>query len=415
MTLKRRIDGVTEIPPTAGLPILLGDLLTPWRANFAESAAEHIGVSHAGLECSGTACLVVILSAMRQGSARRSVVVPAYTCPLVVFAVLHCGLRVRVCDLSVDSFELDPAALRAVCDDDTLAIIPVHLAGRVANLDEVIAIARQCNAYVIEDAAQSFGAQRGGTSIGLQGDAGFFSFAAGKGLSLYEGGLWIARDATMQNALALASKQAIPRKPSIEALRCLQLAGYAALYRPLPLRFVYGWPLRRALRRGDAVEAVGDNFSADIPLHRVSAWRRSVGCNALQRLTNFHAALAAQAARRLPDLAKLSGVKVFGDRPGRQGVWPSFLLLMPSKATRDAVMLRLWGARLGVTRMFVNALPDYAYLHDFIASADVPNARDFAARSLTISNSLWLDDERFQQIVKTLEDVLFRDETPLPT
>jgi perosamine synthetase len=110
--------------------------------------------------------------------------------------------------------------------------------------------------------------------------------------------------------------------------------------------------------------------------------------------------------QRLPRLATLKGVTVFGDAPDAQGVWPSFLLLMPSRAARDAAMARLWGAKLGVTRMFAYALPDYDYLDGIFAEADVPNARDFAARSLSISNSLWLDGARFQRVMTVLEDVL---------
>jgi dTDP-4-amino-4,6-dideoxygalactose transaminase len=59
-----------------------------------------------------------------------------------------------------------------------------------------------------------------------------------------------------------------------------------------------------------------------------------------------------------------------------------------------------------VSRLFIHALPDYAYLADRVPRQDVPNARDFAARTLTISNSPWLDEERFEAICRTLEDVL---------
>lgn len=401
-------DDVLEIPPTGGMPMHLRDFFTPWRNQFAKRAAAHLDVPAAGLECSGTACLVVILTTLCQMSGRRTVVVPAYTCPLVVFAVVHCGLRVRLCDLAVNGIGLDPAALRATCDEDTLAIIPTHLAGRVAPLDTVIAIAREFGAFVVEDAAQSFAARQNNMSIGLMGDAGFFSFAAGKGLSLYEGGLWIARDPAMRDAMMQTRARIVPQRPHVEALRCLQLAAYAALYRPRPLRWVYGVPLRLALRRNDVVSATGDIFSTRISMHRVGAWRRSIGCNELGRLSAFHGALKAQAERRIPLLARLEGVKIFSDAPGTQGVWPMLLLLMPTHAQRDAAMDCLWGSGLGVSRMFAHALPDYAYLRSFMEPTDTPNARDFAMRSMVISNSMWLDDVRFSKILKTLEDVLSR-------
>ena len=61
---------------------------------------------------------------------------------------------------------------------------------------------------------------------------------------------------------------------------------------------------------------------------------------------------------------------------------------------------------MGVSRLFIHALPDYDYLADVVPAQDVPNARDFAARSLTISNSPWLDDEDFKTICRTMEAAL---------
>jgi perosamine synthetase len=68
----------------------------------------------------------------------------------------------------------------------------------------------------------------------------------------------------------------------------------------------------------------------------------------------------------------------------------------------------LWQAGLGVSRLFIHALPDYAYLAGMVPAQDVPHARDFAARSLSISNSPWLDDETFEYICSKLEIALFR-------
>ena len=73
---------------------------------------------------------------------------------------------------------------------------------------------------------------------------------------------------------------------------------------------------------------------------------------------------------------------------------------------RDAALRRLWTRGLGVSRMFIHALPDYAYLRGIVPAVDTPNARDFAARTLTIGNSPWLDDARFEVIVEELRAAL---------
>jgi len=391
-----------EIPPTAGLPLHLKDLFPCRSGNFSEALADFLGVETVGVECSGTASLMVILQTFARLSSRKAVVVPAYTCPLVVFAIIKSQLQVRVCDVSPHSFQLDPEQLATLCDHDTLAIMPTHLGGRIADLNPIIALAKQCGAYVVEDAAQALGARYHGKSVGMHGDAGFFSLAAGKGLSIFEGGVWIAADPGLQVELRRTSQQMVPARLRWEALRCLQLAGYAAAYRPFALRYVYGHPLRRALRDGDRVAATRDYFSPEIPLHRVSAWRQAVGCRALLRLKDFHRDLAHQAALRLPQLRAIPKITVLTDSDEAMGTWPMFMAELPNEMLCNQALNELWGAGDGVGRMFAYALPDYEYLRPWVGKQSVPNAQRFAACSMTISNSPWLDDTRFGRIVDVL-------------
>jgi dTDP-4-amino-4,6-dideoxygalactose transaminase len=393
-----------EVPPTAGLPPRFGDLLPASTASLAVRAAEFLGVDEVQVECSGTAALVVALTALKRQSKRTSVIVPAYTCPLVAIAVAHCGLKLRLCDLAPGGIDMDASMLAALCDENTLAIVPTHLGGRIADVDAAVTCAHRVGAWVIEDAAQALGARfADGSAAGTRGDIGFFSLAVGKGLTTYEGGFLTARDASMRAALRLCSDEIVPADVAWEFKRTLQLLGYYAFYRPSGLPLVYGWPRRRALRAGDATAAVGDDFPLSIPLHRLGAWRQSVGARAFPRLRDFLDATAAQAHRRSARLARISRLEVLHDSAGAQGTWPFLLLLMPSRESRDAALAELWTTNLGVSRLFIHALPDYAYLAAMVPQVEVPNARDFAARMLTISNSSWLDDEKFERICAVLE------------
>ncbi|NCT68367.1 MAG: nucleotide sugar aminotransferase [Rhodanobacteraceae bacterium] len=397
-----------EIPPTAGLPPRWRDLL-PWPpagGDLAHRLAGFLQVEAVQLECSGTAALIVALTALHRLGGRRAVVVPAYTCPLVALAVAHCGLELRLCDLAPGSIDFDAGALARLCDRDTLAVVPTHLGGRIADVDTARAIAEKVGAFVVEDAAQALGARRNGRAVGLAGDAGFFSLAVGKGLTTFEGGVLVARDVALRREFARTSGEIVPHRFGWELRRSLELLGYHAAYRPSLLRLAYGAPLRRALRRGDAVGAVGDAFSPDIPLHSLGRWRQHVGARAFTRLPAFLAAAAERAARRMARLNQVTGVRVLADPAGGQGTWPFLLLQLPDEATRDAALARLWGAGLGVSRLFIHALPDYAYLRGLVADADVPNARAFAAATLTVSNSPWLDDAAFEAICDVLVSTL---------
>lgn len=402
-----------EVPPTDGLPLRFADLL-PGSGDLAGTLAAQLGTPPMLLTCSGTAAFMVALRTLSEREPRRrEVVVPAYTCPLVAIAVHALGLRLRLCDTRAGHFDMDEAALSSVCSEETLAVVPTHLAGLVADVDAANRIAGRVGAWVIEDAAQALGAMQHGHSVGLRGDIGFFSLAAGKGLSIYEGGLLTSRDATLRDAMRRTHEAMLPYDRGWEWRRSLELLGLAALYRPVGLTVAYGMPLQRRLRRGDTVAAVGDDFPARIPMHRVGTWRQGVGARAATRWPGFLAERRARAARRIDRLRRVDGLDVLVPREDSEGSWPFLLLRFPDAARCNAVLGDLWCAGVGVSRLFVHALTDYAYLADRVPRAPTPHARSFAQCTATLSNSAWLDDATFERVVQAMERVLTTDETPV--
>ena len=394
---------LSEPPPTAGLPLAWHDFL-PNRAALAKDLAKFLKVNSVQIECSGTAAIFVALSALKRTSQRQSVVIPAYTCPLVPLAILRCGLTPVLCDTQPNHFDFCPISLEKVCNEDSLAIMPTHLAGRLANINTITKIAQQVGAYVIEDAAQALGAKSQGQLAGTIADIGCYSLGVGKGLTIYGGGAVVARDAKLQALLQSVSESIIPKQITAEAKRALALAGYYLFYRPLGLKWAFGVPLRRKLKKNKLIEAAGDDCDAHFPLHSVGNWRKKIGAQALKRLPSFIEQTNAQALRRKPVLTAIAGLIVIDDIAGDEGTWPYFLVLMPSKEARDKALAKLWAAKLGVGRLFIHALCDYDYLP--FQQVSTPNARDFAARTLTITNSPWLSEANFMTICKVLEQSL---------
>ena len=402
------------VPPTAGLPLRLADL-RPWGdADLAGRLAQWLGLPEVQLECSGTSALMVALRTLKSLSPGRSeVIVPAYTCPLVALAVAQCGLQLRLCDLRADALDMDPQALRALCGRQTLAILPTHLCGRVADVAMALNCARAVGAYVIEDAAQALGAKFGarldGQPVGTLGDIGFYSLAVGKGLTTFEGGVLIARDAALREALRATSERTVRPSSWWELRRSIELLGYATLYRPAGLHLAYGAPLRQSLARNDWVEAAGDEFDDFIPQHRLGRWRQRVGARALRRLADFQRHTARQAQQRCARLAAC-GAEVVGDATAdAQGTWPVILLRLPDATHRDALMRAHWGGGHGLSLPFAHVLPDYGRYDHVLAPArhdSTDHARDWAARLVAISNSPWLDDRHFETVLGLLREVM---------
>jgi perosamine synthetase len=398
------IDRLREPPPTAGLALSWRDFLPGSTSSLEQKIADFIGVPEVQIECSGTAALVVALLTLKNMSQRRSVVISAYTCPWVALAVVQCGLTPVVCDLRKNHFEFCLQSLAAVCTDDTLAVIPTHLAGRVADLDEVRSIAGSVGAYLVEDAAQSFGALHNAQPVGTLGDIGFYSLGVGKGLTIFAGGVLVARDEKMRRALRRTSALFVRDSFAWEIRRIVELVGYYLLYRPLGLGLAFGMPLRRHLKKSRLLEAVGDDCALPIPLHRIGKWRKAVGAKAFTRFPDYVLSTRMQAERRIALLGNIPGVTVIADTPGNQGVWPFLLVLMPSKESRDAALDALWQQGLGVGRLFIHALAGYEYLAGYFAGAHTPNATDFAERLLIVTNTVWLREKDFIKICAVLTE-----------
>lgn len=394
-----------ELPPTAGLPSAWTDLWRTPPEPFLDGLKRWLGLPNRPLvTCSGTAALVVALRTLKQRQPQRTkVIIPAYTCTLVAQAVVKAGLQPLVCDTEADGFDLSSNALASMCNDSVLAVVPTHLGGRVADLDPVLALAAPHRIAVIEDAAQSMGAMDHGQSVGLRGDVGFFSLAAGKGLTTYEGGVLFSRDPELHEALQRQSKIDLPFSAGHTLRRIVELCGYLWFYHPKRLSLVYGRPLRAALAKNDLIGAVGDIAEGNnVPLHRMDGLRLRAAGNALPRLPASLEQGRQQALRRLDDLRML-GLTVIADRPDTEGTWPFFMVLLPTEFQRDQALRALWRGGMGVTRLFIHALPDYPQLQPVLKEvAPCSHARDMAARMLTLSNTPWMDDEMWQRILAVL-------------
>jgi dTDP-4-amino-4,6-dideoxygalactose transaminase len=120
------------------------------------------------------------------------VLVPTYTFVATANAVIRQHALPVFLDSDLDTFQVDPKSIEPLVTDRTKAIIPVHLGGNAADMDGVLAVAKNHNLAVIEDACQAWIAQWKGRNVGRMGDCGCFSFQATKNLNSGEGGAIIS-------------------------------------------------------------------------------------------------------------------------------------------------------------------------------------------------------------------------------
>lgn len=161
--------------------------------DFERNFAATLGYPRALAMNSGTSPLHVACMIAGFGPGDE-VIAPPFTFISTVWGVSYVGATPRFVDVEEGTFNLDPAKVAAAITPRTKGIIVVHLFGQPARMDEILAIARAHNLFVIEDCAQAVGARYNGTPVGTLGDAGTFSFYPTKNLGgCGEGGALVSR------------------------------------------------------------------------------------------------------------------------------------------------------------------------------------------------------------------------------
>lgn len=150
-------------------------------AAFEQEMAELVGTRFAVGVGSGTEALILALMAVGVGPGDEVVTTP-FTFFATAEAIVWTGANPVFVDIEPGGFNLDPAGLEAAITQHTRAIVPVHLFGRIADMQRIRAIADAAGVPVVEDAAQAVGATRGGRGAGAWGQLGCFSFYPSKNL-----------------------------------------------------------------------------------------------------------------------------------------------------------------------------------------------------------------------------------------
>jgi dTDP-4-amino-4,6-dideoxygalactose transaminase len=161
-----------------------GERVREFERRFADYQGARFGVTVSN----GTAALEASLMALGIEPGDE-VIVPPYTFVATASAVLRLGAEPVFADIQPDTLCIDPDDVERRITPRTRAVIPVHLGGRVADMDRILAIARSHGLKVVEDACHSWGSQWKGKGTGSIGTCGVFSFQASKNITSAEGGI----------------------------------------------------------------------------------------------------------------------------------------------------------------------------------------------------------------------------------
>jgi len=164
-----------------------------WKAKELEQEiSKTFGCKYAQLVSSGTAALTTALSALRIGYGDE-VIMPTFTFVASFEAVLSVGAIPVLVDVD-ETLTLNPDTVRKAITPKTKCVMPVHMCGAMADLDELLEICRKHHLLLLEDACQSIGAKYKDKYVGTIGNAGTFSFDFVKTITCGEGGAVMTND-----------------------------------------------------------------------------------------------------------------------------------------------------------------------------------------------------------------------------
>ena len=325
---------------------------------FEERMAAAVGTAHAVAVSSGTAALHLALLGLDVGPGDE-VVVPGFTHPATANVVERTGARPVLVDIELESFNVQPEAMRRAIGPRTKAIMPVHLFGVPAEMDHIAATLPP-RVAVVEDAACALGSTYGGRKCGALGRVACFSFHPRKVITTGEGGLLTTDDA------ALAER------------------------------------LRRLRNHGQVVENGRGRFLEAGLNYRMTDFQAALGLAQMDRLPAILARRAAVARAYISALRDVPGVSTPRVPPGAEIAWQSFVVLLGEGIDRDGVQARLHESGIETT-LGTYALAAQPHYQDH---GPLPNSLAAQQRSLSLPLHPRLSDADVERVVTSLRSAL---------
>lgn len=193
-----------------------------WLTNMGEKHAifqneikEYLGVKNVELMVNGHMALEMALQSLKL---KGEVITSPFTFASTTHAIVRNGLKPVFCDIKEDDFTIDSSRIEELINENTCAIVPIHVYGNICDVVEIERIANKYNLKVIYDAAHSFGETYNGEGVGNFGDISIFSFHATKVFNSIEGGCACFSDSTIGTTLYNLKNFGIKDAECVEAV-----------------------------------------------------------------------------------------------------------------------------------------------------------------------------------------------------
>ncbi len=335
---------------------------------FEQNLQDYLGVKHALFLNSATTALDLAFM-VKDFPPGSEVIVPNFTYTSTALGPILNNLKIVLADVYPDNGNLDVSKLESYITDKTVAICPVDYAGNPPEMDEINAIARRYDLYVVQDTAQSIGSKYKGQYTGNQADVSTFSFHGTKNLTTGEGGALVTNNDEIANRIKIMREKGTDK---YSFLTDNQTRGY----------YQY-------VDKGSSY--VQSNING------------ALGITQLARLEEMNNRRREIAEFYLSELSGIDGLEFIKIRQGVTSNWHLFgMLVPPDKKYWIMDALRAEGVHANV---HYTPLHRNRYYEDLGTDEDFPGSMAFFNRLLRLPLYPTLTDNEKEKVVEAVQKV----------
>lgn len=351
---------------------------------FEKEFAEYVGCRHALAVNSNTSGMILAMEAcgVKKG---KAVITTPYTFVSTAASAVHLDADVFFADIEKDSYSISPESIEEILKNDTehkvVAIVPVHVAGNLCDMEKINALAKKYSTsenkiYVIEDAAHSFPSKTSRGFAGTLGDIGVFSFYATKTITTGEGGMITTDD----DALA-------------DRMQKMRLHGMNR----------DAWDRYTSDKASWEYDIIAPGFKSNLP-DVLSA----IGREQLKKADDFRKSRIRVVEKYNEEFGKCDFLTLPPTSEGN--AWHLYLLqINPDKldCDRNTFAKELQNAGLGISMHFI-AIFHFTYWKEkypSFTSENFPNAERHYQNTITIPLYPYMTDEESDFVIQTVKEI----------
>ncbi|MFK7759461.1 MAG: DegT/DnrJ/EryC1/StrS family aminotransferase [Phycisphaerales bacterium] len=347
----------------------------PKTAKFEQLFAEYIGVKHAVALNSCSAALHLSALAIGVGQGDEVITTPI-TWPATSNMIVHTGAKPVFVDVRADTLNIDASLIESAITPRTKAIIPVHMAGQVCDMNEIRDIGKRNNIPIIEDAAHALGASYDQQEVGSTGEHTCFSFYATKNMTTGEGGMFTTNDEAVAKRVRLLSQHGVSRD---------------------------AWS--RESNQGLHWQLLEPGFKCNM-----SDVLSSIGIHQIDRLPAFIEKRRELASQYDNAISSIAGVTQLDRKPGRESAFHLYIVRINadvSGVTRDEMIVGLRERNIGSGVHFISThLQPYYRDHLGVQPESLPVAAKMSDEILSLPLCPSMSVQDIQDVSEAIKEVI---------